>query len=590
MTIKTSDLDFANIKQSLIEHFQQSDDFNDYDFDGSGLSSLLDVLAYNTHINGLTANMAINESFLSSSQIRSSVLAHAEALGYTTKSRTGSTALVNLTIDALPLEDVLTIPLYHRFSADVDEVAFTFSTQEQYTAYKENDQFFFENVRIHEGATKSNTFIVSDEDSAYVIADKNIDTSTMLVKVFENFNTTSYTTYINIESSVTIGDESRVYIVKEVSNGYFEIFFSDGNVLGTTPAVGSKVQVEYLQTRGPESNGATLFSAEFLNGRPITVETVSKSSGGSERESLSQIKKNAPRAYTAQQRLVTAADYENLIKSKFSEYINDVVAWGGHDNIPPEFGKVFVSLNFNEGTDEQKKTATETLIQDNLTSNLAIMSIDTKFVDPQETFLELTCRFNLDPTKSETPEAMQVAVKNIIKTHFNSSLETFDAVFRRSNLLKDIDDLSSAILNSRLDVVGQQRVLIENNNQRDYTINFPYAIAAPDKDDYTVKTSIFKYQGQDVYIKNVLGSNRLQIFDLSNVVRERNIGCYEPATGEVFFTALSVDTLNPITLKVSVTPANTSTVRPLRNYIIMLDEDALSANAVIDTQSTRVLL
>tara|TARA_R110000796_G_scaffold237267_1_gene357188 strand:- start:1246 stop:1902 length:657 start_codon:yes stop_codon:yes gene_type:complete len=218
------------------------------------------------------------------------------------------------------------------------------------------------------------------------------------------------------------------------------------------------------------------------------------------------------------------------------------------------------------------------------------MSIDTKFVDPQETFLELTCRFNLDPTKSETPEAMQVAVKNIIKTHFNSSLETFDAVFRRSNLLKDIDDLSSAILNSRLDVVGQQRVLIENNNQRDYTINFPYAIAAPDKDDYTVKTSIFKYQGQDVYIKNVLGSNRLQIFDLSNVVRERNIGCYEPATGEVFFTALSVDTLNPITLKVSVTPANTSTVRPLRNYIIMLDEDALSANAVIDTQSTRVLL
>ena len=148
MTIKTSDLDFANIKQSLIEHFQQSDDFNDYDFDGSGLSSLLDVLAYNTHINGLTANMAINESFLSSSQIRSSVLAHAEALGYTTKSRTGSTALVNLTIDALPLEDVLTIPLYHRLSADVDEVAFTFSTQEQYTAYKENDQFFFENVRI----------------------------------------------------------------------------------------------------------------------------------------------------------------------------------------------------------------------------------------------------------------------------------------------------------------------------------------------------------------------------------------------------------------------------------------------------------
>jgi len=282
MTIKNSDLDFANIKQSLIEHFRQSEDFSDYDFDGSGLSSILDVLAYNTHINALTANMAINESFLSSSQIRSSALAHAEALGYTTKSRTGSTGLVTATVDALPSEDVLTLPLGHRFTGDVDEVSFTFVTQEQTIAFKTGDQFVFENVRVHEGVSKTNTFLFSGEDNAYVISDKNMDTSTMSVKVFSNFNTSVYDTYINIENSVTIDEDSKVYIVKEVSNGYFEIFFSDGNVLGQAPTVGSKIQVEYLQTRGPDANGVSSFSAESLNGRTVTTQTVSASSGGSE--------------------------------------------------------------------------------------------------------------------------------------------------------------------------------------------------------------------------------------------------------------------------------------------------------------------
>lgn len=590
MTIKNTDLDFVRIKQSLIEHFQQSEDFSDYDFDGSGLSSILDVLAYNTHINALTANMAINESFLSSSQIRSSALAHAEALGYTTKSRTGSTALVTATVDALPGEDMLTLPVGHRFTGDVDEVSFTFVTQEQKVVFKTDDQFVFDNVRVHEGVSKTNTFVFSGEDNAYVIADENMDTSTMSVKVFSNFNTSVYDTYINIENSVTVDEDSKVYIVKEVSNGYFEIFFSDGNVLGQAPTVGSKIQVEYLQTRGPDANGVKSFTAELLNGRLVTTETVSASSGGSEKETLSEIKRNAPRAFTAQQRLVTADDYENLIRSKFASHISDVIAWGGQDNIPPEFGKVFVSLNFDDDVDELSKEDTKQLISDNLTSNLGIMSIDTKFVDPEMTYLEIACRFNIDPTKSDSPEAMQVAVKNVITAHFESRLETFDAVFRRSNLLKEIDDLSTSILNSRVDVKGQQRIEVTNASEKDYTVNFPYALAIPDNDEHTVKTSIFKYNGRNAYIKNEIGSTRLQIFDLDNVVRERNIGCYVPATGEVFLNALAVDTVAPLTLKVSVTPANPSTVRPLRNYIIALDEDSLVADAVIDEQTTRVIL
>lgn len=591
MTIKNSDLDFVNIKQSLIEHFGQSEAFSDYDFDGSGLSSILDVLAYNTHINALTANMAINESFLGSAQIRSSVLAHAAALGYTTKSRTSSSALVTLTIDALVGEDVLTLPAGHPFSGDVDELSFTFTNQEQHIAFKLNDKFVFENVRIYEGVSKTSTFVFSGEDSAYVIADKNIDTSQMTVKVFSNFNTSQYTNYINIENAVTINDDSKVYIIKEISNGYFELFFSDGNVLGQMPTVGSKIQVEYLRTRGPDSNGVTSFTAELLNGtRPISTEVISNSAGGSEKESLTQIKRNAPRAFTAQQRLVTADDYENLIKSKFSSHISDVVAWGGQDNIPPEFGKVFVSLNFNGDVDEPTKLATKELISDNLTSNLSIMSIDTKFVDPVDTYLELACTFNIDAAKTVSPESTQVAVKNVIQSHFDANLETFDAVFRRSNLLKDIDDLDTAILNSRIDVKGQQRASIETNSEKDYTFNFPYALAAPDNDDHIITTSIFKYQGLNVYIKNKIGSDVLQIFDLDGVVRERNIGNYVPATGVVFFSALAVEDIGSVVLKVSVVPANTSTIRPLRNYIINLDDDALSAKAVIDLQSTRVLL
>jgi len=602
MTISSSDLDFANIKNKLKTFLKQQNEFADYDFEASGLSNILDVLAYNTHINGLIANMAINESFLSSAQLRSSVLAHAEALGYTPKSATAATAVVNVSVEIPNGPDTLTLNTFTDFYTDVEQVNYGFKTMQSYIAINDNGKYVFKdyygnpNITLKEGTVKTKTFPVGDDsdNQVFVLSDKNIDTSTINVLVYEDFNTQDFTVYTNIDKAVSINEESTVYLIRESANGSYEIQFSDGNTLGKRPLAGNKIVVRYLTTVGEEANGGKSFITQNISYEnstyPVVVKTVSFSAGGSGKESIDSIKLNAPRAYTAQQRLVTANDYEALILRHFSPYLDGVIAWGGNENVPPQYGKVFVSLQFKEGIDQQTQDLQKQIMKDQLINNLSIMSIGVEFVEPQLTYLQLAVNYNLDQSKTTSSlAAINNLIYQFIKSYFNNNLNKFASTFRRSQLLAQIDNLSAAVLNSQMTVWAQQRVeAVSVGMNKDYTLKYPFILASPDKDEHTVSTSVFVYKGQNVYIKNALGTNRLQVFDLNNNVKLYNAGSYDPAKGIVNIVGINVesDTL----LKVSAKPANQSTLAPLRNYVLTLDETFLDVTGVVETDDSKAVL
>ena len=603
MTVNTSDLDFGNIKNSLKDYFKNTSEFKDYDFEASGLSSILDVLAYNTHINALIANMAINESFLSTSQLRSSVVGHAESLGYSPRSKSAPMAVLDITSST---ED--TILPRASFSTFVDETAYVFYTNQLYTGTQNGDgSFTFSGVKVYEGTEKTKTFFADDStDTVFVIPDENIDTSTMIVQVFDNSNADVSVRYKNILDVAAVDENSRVYMLRETPAGEYEMYFGDGELLGLRPQTGNVIEVSYISTASTDANGAAVFS--MTTDQTATVTTITPASGGTDRESIQEIKINAPRAFATQQRLVTADDYTSMIQSNYGQYVKDVIAWGGNDNLPPRFGSVFVALNFHPGYSDTVKEEVKTLIRENLTDFRSIMSIETEFVDPEIVYLRLTTSFNLDSTLSTlNSEQYKQEISDLISTYFLTELDTFGSIFRRSNLLSRIDDYSPAILNSKMSVVAQRQLNIRSYFdevdeyhqtagttapdfiERDITVNFPFLLATPDKDDHVIITSPFRYFNQNAIIKNELGSYKLQVFDMSGNVLVSNVGDYQPANGEVNFRAWRMERDTVDIIKVTATPANQSTITPLRNYLFELDDDSI-VMVNVERDGTKVLL
>jgi len=607
--IQSSDLDFYQIKESLKTYLQQQPEFADYNFEASGLSNVLDVLAHNTHINGLVANMGINESFLSSAQLRSSVVSHAENLGYYPRSKTSSTATVTLTVSTTDTATAtLTLPKFTTFSTSVDDVSYSFQTLEALTASNDGTGVFsfttaegVSNITLYEGTQKTKTFFVGNvsDEQVYVIPDENIDTSTMVVNVFDTSTSSSFKTYQNVNDVARINASSSIYIVRETPNGFYELTFSDGAVLGTSPVAGNKVEVTYLQASGAAANDATTFIADDqvtvgATDFNIAVATVSNSAGGSEKETIASIKANAPLQFASQQRLVTAEDYNALILSNFSAVLDDVISWGGNDNVPPVYGRVYVSLNFKDGITSDVQQVTKDQIVTQLTDNLAIMSIDTVYTDPAYAYLELITTFNFDPDLSgDTSKTTETTVQNTINSYITSNLNTFGRVFRRSNLLAEIDNISPAVLNSQIEVKMQVRftpTADEMGRLVDYTndIIFPAKIASPSTTEYIITSTTFEYNSLTVFMRNRLGSNTIQLVDEDGEIRLDNAGSYDADEGTVNLTGVAIGDLGdtPPTIKVSAVPANQNTIKPLRNYIITIDSDVSYSTAVIDYQNT----
>ena len=270
-TIKSADLDFDTIKARIKDHLKSKSEFSDYNFEAAGLSNLLDVLAYNTHLNGLTANFALNESFINTAQLRSSVVSHAEALGYVPRSLTAAQAKLKLSISisTTPRPSIVTLPKHTQFTSTIDGVSYTFRTLENYTATDNSGLYEFKTkdgsdlIPISEGTMETKTFFVGEdnEDQVYVLTNQSMDTETLTVKVFENASSSSFDTYSNLRDAIEIATTSKHYQIKEVPNGSYELLFGDGRTTGVKPAAGNKVVAEYLSTAGAAGNGGSTFAA-----------------------------------------------------------------------------------------------------------------------------------------------------------------------------------------------------------------------------------------------------------------------------------------------------------------------------------------
>jgi len=605
-TIKSTALDFNTIKSNLKTFLKSKSEFSSYDFEASGLSNILDVLAYNTHFNGLTANFALNETFLDTAQLRSSVVSHAEALGYEPRSITTSSATINAQItisDPSLRPSVVTLPRGTKFTTVVDQVSYTFQTRENFTATNNNGVYEFQTstgskiLTIFEGEERTKTFFVgeTDERQIYVIPDITIDTNTLLVDVFETSTSTSFNTYTNLKNAVAITTASRHFEVKEVPNGFYELAFGDGSVTGQAPTAGERIVANYLSSSGDVANGGTIFSApnklnlSGIGAFDVIPTKLTNSAGGASRESIESVRLNARTAFSSQQRLVTAKDYESQILSKYGSNITDVTAWGGQDNVPPKYNAVYVGLNFVSSLSDTQKTEIKNQITENLVESLAITGVEAFYVDPVNAFLELDVFFNFDPDLSNsTSNATAENIRSLTTTFFANNLKKFDKVFRRSLLTADIDDLDPAILNSRMNIKVQQRITPSTSASSSYELAYPMAIAAADDVNYRVVSSQFTFNNASCIIRNRLNTTTLQIENANtSQVLVDNIGSFTPSTGKVNLVGfLPTSVQNDGVLKIGVVPANESTIRPLRNYIIDIDTSLLTITPVIDFQNT----
>lgn len=614
-TIKSTALDFNTIKNNLKTFLAAQDEFTDYDFEASGLSNLLDVLAYNTHYGALVANYALNESFLSTAQLRSSIVSIAESIGYIPGSRVSSRAKVTLgtVITGANLPPKIVIDPGFKFTSSVDDVTYNFQLRDQVTAINDgggNYSFLTaqgnNKINLFEGNIKTKTFLVSEEeDEIYIVPDKNLDLNTVIVKVFETPSDTNYQIYTDIEKATSVTSDTQIYVLKETPNGFFELSFGNGNTLGITPSAGNKIEVEFVSCSGSVANGAKVFTpaqdlvvtlTDNVTNVSATIQATTESSsiGGREKETNESIKKNAPFQYTTQNRMVVAADYTTLIYRNFQEYISEINSWGGEDNDPPEFGAVYVSINWVENLSAEDIADIKISIN-NFVQQLAIISWNLRFIEPTITYIETQLFYQYNPKFTTLGlNAVRSVVNSAVTDYFNNNVGKFGESFRRSNLLSLVDAVDPSVLSSRATVKMQQRLIPQSVsvdgsvvNQlgipSNYKLVFPTAIASPDDIDQRVFSTLFRHSGKVCFLRNKRNSRVLQVIDnATGFPVLDNAGEYfeDGRLNLQGFTPTSIiDNSNYI--KISVVPANQSAVSPTRSNILFFDPTASFERPVI---------
>lgn len=593
-TIKSTELDFNAIKNNLKLFLAQKDQFSDYNFEASGLSSLLDVLAYNTHYNALLANFALNESYLSTAQLRSSLVGLASGLGYVVGSRNASFAVVRMYVE-YPTDgpSSVSMPKGTSFTTTVGEKTYTFKTRDVLTATNDGNGIYYfalngnTNVQIYEGQSRTKTFIAGppEENDSYVIPESRLDLDTVQVRVYADTSTLAYDTYTNLNTTTSITESSKIFVVKETPNGFYEVTFSNGSRLGVSPDNGNKIEILYDVVAGPDANGARTFEPESTltdtagNSKTINVTTTTLSSGGSLKETIESIRKNAPYQYAAQNRAVTAQDYSALILREYGNVVSDVQTWGGEDNVPPQYGTVFTSLVFNTD-DATVQQNTKDGIRD-LFDTLSVVTFDVSFVDPVETFIEADVFFQFNPNlTSLNASSVENSVKSTMQSYFDANLGDFDQSFRRSNLLTDIDESDTSVLSSRA-VIKMQKRFTPRTGVSGYTISFAASIASPDDQVYVISSDSFRFRGRSCQLRNRLNSNVLEIFSGSDIIVD-NVGSYDASSGVITLEDFAISLIGGTFVKIRALPANAAAITPLRNNVLRYD----AAESLVTSVST----
>ena len=480
--LRVTELDFDTIKNNLKAFLNQQSEFTDYDFEGSGLNILLDILAYNTHYNAYYLNMVANESFLDTAILRDSVISHAKTLGYTPHSTRASVATINFTANsATSTSGTLTLPAGFGFlSNQIDSKPYNFVVLEDTTVTKANSTYYFENLEIYEGQLTTYRFThnsASNPKQVFTLPDANIDTTTIKVQVAPSSGNTQLTVYNLVSDILDVGVSSEVYYLQENKSGKYQIYFGN-NAVGKSLPDGAIVNVTYLRTNGTAANKANNYVAtsgisdslaESITS--FVIDPVSPAAGGAVRESVDDIKFGAAAQFTTQNRLVTIKDYESYLKKNYPS-VDSLSVWGGEEENPPVYGKVYISLKPKENyyiseTEKQR-------IIDEIISPKAIVAVGAEIRNPEYLYLIVENYVEYDKKKtSSTPEALKTSIRNAVLVYRDTNLNKFDSTFVLSKLQDYIDGVDlNAITGSETVLRLQKRFEPSLGDSTTYTINF----------------------------------------------------------------------------------------------------------------------
>tara|TARA_Y100000287_G_scaffold58_1_gene66 strand:- start:479 stop:2323 length:1845 start_codon:yes stop_codon:yes gene_type:complete len=594
--LNVTELDFADIKNNLKNFLKQQSEFNDYDFEGSGLNVLLDVLAYNTHYNALNAHYSLNEAFLDSAQIRGNVVTRAKLLGYTPRSVLSPRAQVDIVVDISSetgtIPTTLTLPRGTKLNTTVSGEEFQFVVLETQTTTLVGTSYTFSNVTIVEGSLRELKYRVDNdiENQKFQLSDFDADASTLRVRVQANQESTSFDVYSKFETLRGVDSTSKVYFLQENAAGYYEIFFGDG-VTGFKPTNNNIVTIDYITTQGAESNGANTFTmVDSIGGfAAITVTLDSAASGGAEPETEESIRFNAPLTFIAQNRAVTADDYASIIKKEFSN-IDSISTWGGEDNDPPDFGHVYIAIKplLADTLTESEKTD----IIGSILKGKNVVSITPEIVDPNFTHLELDVNFKYNPnlTDRSSVELSSVVRDTITDYNFNN-LNKFDGVFRHSQLTRAIDNSDPSILNTIVRPRMFQNITPVNNADNNFDLSFssPF-FQSGDSTKFLLTSTPFKINNIDHFFGDepITGSTKrnvivYKVVNQVNITVIANAGEIDVENGKITLNKFRPDTTDAI--KITVVPDSLD-LAPKRDQLISIDNSFVTITPEIDTIAT----
>ena len=474
--IQLADLDFQNIKANFIQYLQSQNVLKDYDYTGSALSVLLDVLAYNTQYNAFYLNMVANEMFLDTALQRSSVASQAKLLDYTPKSVICPSATINMNVYGVTASS-LTLPKYTRFlSESIDGLNYTFVTTEETTVNTVNNSAIFNNIVIKQGSPFTYSFTVdstSNPTYTFEIPDTQIDTTTIQVSIQQTASNASYQIYSLAKDYLHLTSTSQVYFLQEGTDGYYQIYFGDG-VLGNQLSDGNIIKVSYLSSNGTDSAGANSFQLmDTIGGLgSAIISPISPASQGGSRETISSIKFQAPKAYSSQGRAVSKEDYITTIQQNNLGYSFDSVSvWGGEENDPPVYGQVFVSLKPTGAysiTETQKQRIVNEVI-----NPISILTVKPTIIDPDYTYIKITTNVLYDATKTNlTASQIQGAVVSAIQNFATTTLNTFNSTFNSYDLQKAIRNADQSIITAEFSIQLQKKFYPNLTTTTTYNLQF----------------------------------------------------------------------------------------------------------------------
>ena len=606
--LEVTEFDFDDVKDNLKTFLGAQTEFTDYDFEGSGMSALLDVLAYNTHYLGFNANMLANEMFLDSSSLRSSVVSHAKTLGYVPTSARASKATVDVTLNTN--DTSATMPAGTVFNTTVDDVSYQFSTISDVTKSNTGNTIPFVGVDIYEGSFITTRYTVdsSDVDQRFIITDNRADTTTLTVKVQTSSTDSSSNTFTEATDITQVTTGSNVYFLQEVEAGLFEVYFGDG-IIGTALSDDNIVILTYVVSNKTAANGAAIFtnSAAIASVTDIAVATSATSTAGSEPESISSIKYNAPLDFASQGRCVTSEDYKVFAKKYFPN-TQSVQVFGGEVGSfdtslgvvdTPEYGKVFISIKSTTGNN---LTATE---KSQLVVDLApftVASITPVIVDVQTTKLILQIVFKFDSSKTtQTASTLETSIFNTLTTFNSNSLGQFEGVFRHSKITGLIDGTDNSITGNITNVTMAHDLSPTIGTATSYTIPFNNKFYNPHDGHNSgmggvIASTGFKISGDtinDMFFDDN-GSGVLRLYYLVAGVRiyqDLTAGTVDYVAGKIVINSINIITISSVDgaassiIRITATPDSNDIV-PVRNQLLEIDFINTTILGEVDTVST----